>query len=133
MYQYLTLMVLFESCLCREYKYRPRKKCRCIVITTIKMSSHGLSAVITQLMSSTRRAEKQLHWLLLIWSLSMYRSIYGPVYISVVWGNMIDSSSNLICLYDRDVTMGLLNLRIDSNTRSQRYKIFKESTHFSFK
>ena len=39
---------------------------------------------------------------------------------------MIETFKLIIGVYDKDVTIWLFNLRIESNTRGQRCKIFKE-------
>ena len=41
-------------------------------------------------------------------------------------GDMIETYMIITGVCDRDVTTGLFNLRKDSNSRGQRYKIFKE-------
>ena len=44
--------------------------------------------------------------------------------------DIIESCKIIIGVYDKDITTGLFNLRKDSNTRVQRYKIFKEWPKF---
>ena len=51
---------------------------------------------------------------------------YQRCHIIVVRGDMIETYKIIAGIYDRDVTPGPFNLRIDSNTRGQLLKIFKE-------
>ena len=46
---------------------------------------------------------------------------------------MIETYTIITGVYDRDVTTGLFNLRINSNTRDQWYQIFKERSRLEVK
>ena len=45
-------------------------------------------------------------------------------------GDMMEIKKSITSVYDRDDKKGLFNLRIDSNTRGQRRKIFKERPRY---
>ena len=69
MYLHLTVTVLFESCLFKEYKYRLRNRRWCIVTVKYnkKLKGYELHALTTPLQNSVSHVEEKLHWSLPIW------------------------------------------------------------------
>ena len=45
--------------------------------------------------------------------------------------DMMDTYRIITAVYDRDLTKGLFNLTIDSNTKDQQHKIFKERSRLN--